>query len=53
MIPDFDYAPPDVPLDILFQDDLILVVHPVRCFDAGRVWLSAGYARGLRNWLNF
>jgi tRNA pseudouridine32 synthase / 23S rRNA pseudouridine746 synthase len=27
MIPDFDYAPPDVPLDILFQDDLILVVN--------------------------
>lgn len=27
MIPDFVYAPPDVPLDILFQDDLIIVVN--------------------------
>ena len=27
MIPDFDYQPPDVPLDILFQDDLIIVAH--------------------------
>lgn len=27
MIPDFDYNPPDVPLDILFQDDLILVAN--------------------------
>lgn len=27
MIPDFDYRPPDVPLDILFQDDLIIVAN--------------------------
>lgn len=27
MIPDFDYQPPDVPLDILFQDDLIIVAN--------------------------
>lgn len=27
MIPDFEYNPPDVPLDILFQDDLILVAN--------------------------
>ena len=27
MIPDFDYNPPDVPLDILYQDDLILVAN--------------------------
>jgi tRNA pseudouridine32 synthase / 23S rRNA pseudouridine746 synthase len=27
MIPDFDYNPPDVPLDIMYQDDLILVVN--------------------------
>lgn len=27
MIPDFDYRPPDVPLDILYQDDLILVAN--------------------------
>ena len=27
MIPDFDYRPPDVPLDILYQDDLIIVAN--------------------------
>ena len=27
MIPDFDYRPPDVPLDILFQDDQIIVAN--------------------------
>jgi tRNA pseudouridine32 synthase / 23S rRNA pseudouridine746 synthase len=27
MIPDFVYAPPDVPLDILYQDDLIIVAN--------------------------
>lgn len=27
MIPDFDYNPPDLPLDILFQDDNILVAN--------------------------
>lgn len=27
MRPEFDYNPPDVPLDILFQDDLIIVVN--------------------------
>jgi len=27
MIPDFDYQPPDVPLDILYQDDLIIVAN--------------------------
>jgi tRNA pseudouridine32 synthase / 23S rRNA pseudouridine746 synthase len=27
MIPDFVYTPPDVPLDILYQDDLIIVVN--------------------------
>ena len=27
MIPDFDYQPPYVPLDILFQDDLIIVAN--------------------------
>ena len=27
MIPDFDYNPPDVPLDILYQDELILVAN--------------------------
>lgn len=27
MIPDFDYRPPDVALDILFQDDQIIVVN--------------------------
>ena len=26
MIPDFDYRPPDVPLSILYEDDLILVL---------------------------
>ena len=27
MIPDFIYTPPDVPLDILYQDDLIIVAN--------------------------
>lgn len=27
MIPDFDYRPPDVPLDILYQDDQIIVAN--------------------------
>lgn len=27
MIADFDYRPPDVPLDILYQDDLIIVAN--------------------------
>jgi tRNA pseudouridine32 synthase / 23S rRNA pseudouridine746 synthase len=27
MIPDFNYRPPDVPLDILFQDDQIIVAN--------------------------
>ncbi len=27
MIPDFDYCPPDVPLDILFQDDQVIVAN--------------------------
>jgi tRNA pseudouridine32 synthase/23S rRNA pseudouridine746 synthase len=27
MIPDFDYRPPDVPLDILYQDDLLIVAN--------------------------
>ena len=27
MIPDFDYRPPDVPLDILYQDDQVIVVN--------------------------